>query len=116
MEFLPEDEDLTELAHALSLLSDLQVDYWKREVIVECVDNPDYPSTVSLVLKDCKEISYQAFEAEYWEENEKGMVKGADLIGLIFEAIGGQKFLFITTDLFEVKIAYGQIGVSRKKE
>jgi hypothetical protein len=110
------DEELRELARSLSILSDLRVDVWKREVIAKCVKNPDCQSIITLVFKNCQEISYQAFEEEFWQENIAGIVEGADIIGLIFEVKENWKILFLTTDLFEIKVVYTEISVLSTEE
>src|SRR5688572_13045649 len=91
----------------LSLVTDIRVRNWARELVLVCLDDPVTRRTSELVFANCREIRWSLDDATsiFTEAAE------ADIIGF---RPGKPSYLepaILTTDLFELSILYDRLEI-----
>jgi hypothetical protein len=84
----------------LSLITNLQVDRWGRELVVEGLDDPFTRRKVRLVFRVCRDIRWSNHEEARYESE-------ADVVDLCLGQGDFREPAVITTDLFELTVEYG---------
>lgn len=93
---------------ALSLVTQVQLTQWGKELLFEFLDDPIDRQTYSLNFKDCLEIHWQNYTEGHSQDEE------ADLIGILLGKDNHQEPAIITTDLFEVSVLYGSFSLQKR--
>ena len=89
----------------LSLITDVQIRQWGREITIHGLDDPSTRHPLQLVFRDCEEIRWTSHDCGTDAEVE------ADVIGLCPGHAGYAEPAVVTTDLFEVSIRYRSLDV-----
>jgi hypothetical protein len=95
----------SDLERSVSLITDVRVVEWGRQVIVEALDDPLTRNRLFLVFRDCRDLHWSLHGDESVAETE------ADVIGFCTGKGRHREPAVLTTDLFELAIHYGSLEV-----
>ena len=89
----------------LSLITDVQLRKWGKELVIEGLNDPLNRGQIQLVFKNCHEIRWSLLTDEAEPDTE------ADVIGLSLSKAEDGEFAILTTDLFELSVLYQSLEV-----
>ncbi|MBH8576720.1 hypothetical protein I8752_27765 [Nostocaceae cyanobacterium CENA369] len=105
---MPDDYYLLRLGGLTSLITSVNVSLWGNRISVECVYNPtEVRLPYILVFQNCHDIRWSVHNSDKVNEKE------ADIIGFSIGTESHKKAAVITTDIFEISIAYGRFTLQK---
>ncbi|MFB8798144.1 MAG: hypothetical protein U7126_28835 [Microcoleus sp.] len=102
-----DDYNLLGLGGLTSLITNVKVSLWGKEVLIECVYSPEERLPYVLGFKDCREISWTVQDEDEVSELE------AEFLGIYLGEPKHHKPAVITTDIFEISILYGSFSIHK---
>ncbi len=89
------------------LITNVQVLTWGKCVVIECLYDPEIPRPFQLIFDDCQSLNWELLNPDGDEHDDM-----ADVIGVSLGQSLQQKKAVIHTDIFELSISYGNLGIN----
>lgn len=102
-----DDFALLGLGNSTSLITNVQVTLWGKEVFIDCVYDPDERLPYRFVFSDCQEIKWNLLFPEDACDPE------ADIFDFLVGKENHSKPALFHTDIFDITILYGSLKLEK---